>query len=297
MTYKKGIDVSVWQGAIDWSRARNDINFAIIRAGYGANSVDKRAEENMRSCKANNIPFGAYWFSYAYTVEMAKNEARKCIQAVRAYKPDFPIYFDYEYDSVIYGESKGANITPALVRDMATAFCDTVKAEGYECGIYSNVDFINRYFGTKIFDKYPLWLAKWSKDMGDFPAHMWQYSDTGSVRGISGNVDMNYLIKLTNNTENISTVQSQSGGVDLNAVARSVVYGKFGNGEERRKKLKQLGYDYNAVQKIINEWYDVAKAVIRGRYGNGEERKTALRNSGYDYDVIQKIVNSMLRGE
>ena len=107
-----GIDVSGHQGNIDWRKVKaSGIQFAMLRAGYGANTVDSEFERNAHGCMEEGIPFGVYWFSYAYTPEMARREAEKCISVIREYKVQYPVCYDFEYDSVRYAQQNGVQVT------------------------------------------------------------------------------------------------------------------------------------------------------------------------------------------
>ena len=97
-----GIDVSKWQGKINWSKAKKYIDFAIIRAGYGKGNVDEYANYNIEQCEKYKIPYGLYWFSYAYNKDMAEREADYLLRVIGYHKPEYPLYFDFEYDSVDY---------------------------------------------------------------------------------------------------------------------------------------------------------------------------------------------------
>ena len=189
---KNGIDVSAWQASIDWDKASAEIDFAIIRLGYGKNTVDKYAERNISELNRLGIPYGVYWFSYAYTVDMARNEAKSALAYLEKLgaKPSYPVYFDWEYDSRDYAKKNGVTVSNALLCDMATAFCEEVQAAGYYPGIYANPDYIKSYFGEDIFKTYDLWLAHYVSSQSR-DVKLWQYSSSGKVAGISGNVDMN----------------------------------------------------------------------------------------------------------
>lgn len=192
MAVKNGIDVSAWQEKIDWDKASAEIDFVILRLGYGKNTVDKYAERNIAELNRLGIPYGVYWFSYAYTVEMARNEARSAIAYLEKLgaKLSYPVYFDWEYDSRKYAAKNGVNVNNTLLCNMATAFCEEVKAAGYYPAVYANPDYINNYFGEDIFKEYDLWLAHYvNKQNRD--VRLWQYSSSGKVAGIDGNVDMN----------------------------------------------------------------------------------------------------------
>ena len=187
-----GIDVSAWQGSIDWDKAGAEIDFAIIRLGYGKNTVDKCAERNISELNRLGIPYGVYWYSYAYTVDMARNEAKSALAYLEKLgaKPSYPVYFDWEYDSRDYAKKNGVTVSNALLRDMATAFCEAVRSDGYYPGIYANPDYINSYYGEDIFKTYDLWLAHYVSSQSR-DVKLWQHSETGKVAGISGNVDVN----------------------------------------------------------------------------------------------------------
>lgn len=196
---QKGIDVSKHNGTIDWAKAKaSGIQFAMIRAGYGQTNIDPQFKRNISECNRLGIPCGVYWFSYAYTEEMARKEAAACLSAIKPYKLDYPVAFDFEYDSVDYAAKKGVTITKALASRITKAFCGAVEAAGYYVLNYANADYLSRYFDAEVRAAYDLWLAQWPKapNLSSPPeCGIWQYSSTGSVPGISGNVDLNAAYK------------------------------------------------------------------------------------------------------
>ena len=188
----RGIDVSYFQGTIDWQAVKaSGIEFAMLRAGYGSETVDAQFERNARECNRLGIPIGAYWFSYAYTPEMARREADMCIRTIRGFKVEYPVAFDYETPSINYAAGNGVTVTPGLATALVDAFCGRVEDLGYFAMYYSNRDFLNRWFDDSLREKYALWYARYQPDPGLEGAAMWQYANNGSVSGISGNVDMN----------------------------------------------------------------------------------------------------------
>ncbi len=194
MIYFKGIDVSEHQGAIDWSQAENAIDFAVLRAGYGQNNIDKQFVRNITECSRLGIPCGVYWFSYARTEEMARKEAEHCLAAIKPYKLQFPVAFDFEYDSVNNAAINGVTITTELATAMCHAFCEVLEAAGYYAVNYTNADFLSRFFDATTTQKHDLWYAEWplSPDPDNPPREcgIWQYSSTGKVSGIDGDVDL-----------------------------------------------------------------------------------------------------------
>ena len=196
VTYRKGIDVSKWQGAIDWEKAKADgIEFAMLRAGYGQGNIDEQFRRNADECTRLGIPFGVYWFSYAYNIERAEREAEYCLEAIKGYTLSYPVAFDFEYDSVDYALEYGVTITKALASDIARAFLGRIEAEGYYAMLYANPNYLSAYFEDDMPERYDIWLAKWPKEpdisINPGPGGMWQYTSSGAVDGINGRVDMN----------------------------------------------------------------------------------------------------------
>ncbi|MCX0373050.1 SH3 domain-containing protein [Clostridium perfringens] len=191
----RGIDVSEHQGVINWEKVKGNIDYAMLRAGYGRNNIDKQFIRNIKECNRLGILVGIYWFSYALSVEMAKNEAKYALEAIKPYKVDYPISFDLEYDTLNYAKKNGVIINKRLATDMINAFCSVIEQNGYKAMNYANPDFINnKFYNNEV--KYPLWLAWYGVSEDKAKAYnpsMWQYSESGSISGIGTNsVDMNY---------------------------------------------------------------------------------------------------------
>lgn len=188
------IDVSEFQGNIDYDKLKTDnISGIMIRAGYGQNNIDKKFVRNITECNRVGIPCGAYWFSYAYTTDLARKEAEYFLAAVKPYKVELPLAFDYEQASVNNSIKKGITPTVQLVQQMTEAFCSTIEKAKYYCMVYTNPDFINRYLSSAI-KKYDLWLAQWTNpDSIVKPPRscgIWQYGCNMEL-GIENAVDVN----------------------------------------------------------------------------------------------------------
>lgn len=183
----KGIDISVWQGRIDWSEVAKDENvkFAILRAGYGkhVSQKDTRFEEYYAGCKRYNIPVGAYWFSYATTKQEAIQEAKACIECIKGKQFEYPILFDIEHSS---------QASKAIADVIIPAFCDTLKEAGYYVGIYTYYSFIKSYISKSVYSKYDLALAHYASSTPWSDKEIWQFSSKGSIMGINGGVDLDY---------------------------------------------------------------------------------------------------------
>lgn len=245
----KGIDVSVYQGQIDWGKVKQaGIGFAILRIGYGMydNQKDVTFERNYTEATKQGIPVGCYLYSYAKSVDEAIKEANVVIKWLNGRKLQLPVYFDIE-------DRSQQSLGKTVLNNMCIAFCNTIEKAGYWAGIYSN-----KYWATSIISgkelgkKYTYWIAQYYDECtydGDYA--IWQYSSTGKVAGISGNVDMNEMVKDIIQREN--KPQEPQAKKSIEEIAKEVIQGKWGNGEDRKNRLRQAGYNYTAVQDKVNQ--------------------------------------------
>lgn len=191
----KGIDISKWQGTVDFTKvAANGIQFAILREGY-SQTVDDKFFEYAKGCRANNISVkGVYHFSYALNAEQAKNEAAFCIKQVEkaGLGKDTVIFYDFEYDTVKQAKEKGVNLGKSECITFTKAFCEYVTSHGYKAGIYSNIDYHKNMYTDELISQYIYWLADYTGDP-DYHCVFHQYTSKGSVNGIAGNVDLDYF--------------------------------------------------------------------------------------------------------
>lgn len=318
---KKGIDISYFQGNIDFKKVKADgVDFIIPRCGYGKSNKDSKFSEYVAGALAAGIEIpGIYHFSYALNEENAREEARQAVKfAQEAGLPkETIIFFDLEYDSVDYAKRYAVNLDKVRCIAHTNAFCQEVQNHGYRTGIYANQDYLNRMYDDATIKKYIFWYANWNG--GKTPSvkcafHQW--SEKGRVNGINGNVDMDYYYGGAD-----APAKKPMTPEEIEKVAKEVLDGKYGNGNERRSKLSLAGYDYSAVQNRVNELVaelekakaetseplneeskptpkftteEMVQKVINGEYGNGEERKQRLEAEGYDYRKIQNAVNQAL---
>ena len=190
-----GIDVSRYQEEIDWEQVKNaGISFAMLRGGYGQNNIDSYFHKNAAACQRLGIPFGIYWFSYAYNTRMAVQEARYCTALAKEYTVTWPLAYDLEYDTVRYAAQNGVTLTKALATDLVAAFCEEIKAAGYIPMYYTNLDYYRTMFDVGRLP-YDLWFAQYASAPAISGMAIWQYTDTGKVPGIQGNCDRNYGYK------------------------------------------------------------------------------------------------------
>ena len=296
----KGIDVSEFQGSINWDKVKADgIKFAILKLAniydYDTNYKDSKFDTNYKEAKKRGIKIGAYIYNYCNTVDTLKKGLEWALEQLDGKKLDLPIYLDME-DKDIQGE------TVATLTNICNEFAKQVKSKGYQAGVYANVNWLKNELNPNDFDKdISVWVAQYYKECqytGKYD--IWQYASNGKVSGISGNCDMNYLYNEDIIKESSSTETTDKKSVD--ELAQEVIDGKWGDGEDRKKRLEAAGYNYNAVQNRVNEMLakpkksvtEVAKDVINGKYGNGDERKKKLEAEGYDYDEVQAKVNQLL---
>lgn len=188
----RGIDVSKWQGNIDWNRVKaSGVDFAILRAGYGSVSSQKDVtfEDNYQNAKAAGIPVGAYHYSYAKDIAGAKKEAQTFLEWIKGKQLEYPVVFDIE-------ESATYNLGRNTVSEIIKTFCSIVEAAGYYVSVYTNKNWLDHVVSDEVKSKYDTWLAQWTSTPSYIgPYGMWQYTSSGVVDGISGRVDMDIAYK------------------------------------------------------------------------------------------------------
>lgn len=196
-TYSVGVDVSYSQKSIDWNKVKaSGINFAVIRAGFGKGNVDEWFKRNIEGAiKAGISHIYVYWFSYAYTREMATNEANYCANTISPWKSRIEgVFFDFEGASMKYAKEKtGKEVGRALLTDMTNLFCSRIAALGYKAGFYYNYDYKANHYNMDALKQWAHWYALYSSEK-QTDVMMQQYTNKGRVNGINGNVDMNWLI-------------------------------------------------------------------------------------------------------
>lgn len=186
---KKGIDVSLHQGIIDWDTVKKaeKIDFAILQAGYGrlASQKDPQFERNYSECKRLGIPCGCYWYSYAVTAEEAKLEAAACLEALIGKQFEYPIYYDVEEQKTL---ALGRDKVSAIIK----AFCTELEKAGYFAGLYMSASHLNNLVSEDVKRRYVIWVAHYGVSKPSYTGAygMWQKSSTGFVSGIAGNVDL-----------------------------------------------------------------------------------------------------------
>lgn len=298
----KGVDVSQWQGTIDWKKVADaGIEFAIIRCAKQDLSVDPFFEKNYAGARDNGLAVGAYKYSYATTVEEAVAEAQATLEAIKGKEFGAKVWLDLE-------DKCQQNLDKELLYEIVKVWLELVAALGYEVGIYCNQYWYKSILTDKIKSLTKnFWIAKWSDKKPELGEVAWQYSSEGKVDGINGNTDMNYYYE---EFDVITTEEKKTTLLPVDEIADEVIAGKWGNGSARKEALEKAGYDYDTVQARVNELIlesasaaepmptksidKVAEEVILGRWGNGSARKVALEKAGYDSEAVQARVNELL---
>lgn len=193
----KGIDVSEYQGKINWKTvAGYGMGFAILRITEKGNVIDSTFERNYKGCVENNIPVGVYKYSYAMNVAEIQKEAQKVVDVLNGRALDFPVWLDLEYN-------KQRTLSKSTLETMIKTFWSVVTAAGYKFGIYSNVDWYENIIPESTKPKYDFWIARYpANDDGWMQERLrpsygvgWQYSSKATIPGIPTKVDRNVFYK------------------------------------------------------------------------------------------------------
>lgn len=227
----KVIDVSSWQGNINWEKVKPHIDGAILRCGFGVDDPeqdDNFFKRNADECTRLGIPFGVYLYSYATNNDKARSEAEHVLRLIKPYKLSFPIYLDLE---------EGGTENGAIER--AEVFGDIIEAAGYWCGIYANLNWWENYLVG--LERYTKWVAQYYKECqykGD-NLDMWQYSSAGKIDGINGGVDVNICYR--NFPAEIVTIQTNEQVTKSEPLKLSI-------SADQMQKLRAAGFDGISIQ-------------------------------------------------
>ena len=257
----KVIDISKYQTNIDWRKVKADgVQGVIIRAGFGAGNIDNMFYKHIADAIAHGMSIGVYWFSYAYNVKMAKQEAIYCHAAIERFrnKINLPVFFDWEYDSFDFAKRFGIMPTKQLITNMNVEFCSMIEAIGYKAGYYLNMDYSINYVDESRLKNYKRWYARYTVEQ-QTDCYMWQYTSKGKIDGINGNVDCNVLY----------TDEQITSPADPEPV------------EEENKQEVEEGSDYKMQTikrgsrgKAVKIWQIILGVKVDGVFGEETEKKT-----------------------
>lgn len=241
----KGIDVSKWQGIIDWNKVKADgVKFTMIRVGY-ATTLDDKFHFNIKEALKVGIDVGVYLYSYAITPTQAKKEAEFVLKAIKGYNISYPVVYDLE-------DKSQEHLSKSMASDLVIAFCNTVDQAGYTPMLYSNLNWLTYKLDCNKIKKYDIWLAQWtSKPTYDKPFTMWQYTEKGRVAGITANL------------------------VDLNIGYKD--YGKeYREMQEEIKALKKANLNMQIKNDKLIEQLEASQDIIRKQQGSLENIQEAI---------------------
>lgn len=289
-----GIDISKHNGNINLEPYKGQ--FVIIRVGYGHFHLDEKFERNVNECKRLGIPFGVYHYSYALNEAEAEAEAKGVLNAIAKYKNDIKVgvWFDME-DADGYKKKHGFKFSNSTIAPICFKFCKMIEDAGYYSGIYTSSSWLQYVNGLN--DRFDKWVASWGKNDGTQHTNTSQY---GTLQQYTSKpLDKNVMYAdLSRYSRGNTPVKPQSKPIDQ--IANEVIAGQWGDGADRKKRLTDAGYDYNAVQNAVNAKLkkksneEIAQEVIAGKWGNGDVRKQRLTSAGYNYTVIQEIVSKLM---
>ena len=202
-----GIDVSQYNGTIDWKSVKNSgIDFAMIRVGFrgwgqaGNFKEDSNFRANLESAKAAGLKVGVYFVTQAITEQEAIEEANWVLDKIRNYKMDYPVAIDIEQSTASNGSGRADHLDKNTRTILAKRFCEVIQNAGYTPIVYLNVNWAKNYVDMSQLTAYDTWIANYKHDSSLKPSYtgsytIWQYTDAGSVGGVSGNVDVNICYK------------------------------------------------------------------------------------------------------
>ena len=193
-----GIDVSAFQGLVDWELvAESGVEFAILRVGYRGSSKgllyeDETFAENLKGARRAGLKVGAYFFSQARNEQEAMEEAEFAAEILAGTRLDLPLFYDWE---LVSGSERFPDLNAVPMTECAMAFCERADQAGYRAGVYFNQSFGYHYLDMSRLQEYTLWLAEYNAlPTFDYHFHLVQYSDKGKIPGIETTVDLNLWI-------------------------------------------------------------------------------------------------------
>lgn len=263
----KGPDISYHNGNVNIKKVRYAGYKRIgIRAGYGKNNIDQRFVSNALACVNLGVASIIYWFSYALSELMAKNEADYCCDQVEKYWNKCPVAYDLEYDTIRYARTRGVNITKDLATNMAIAFLSRVKERGHVPVIYTNRDYLKNYFDmdkiAAALGKVYVWYARYGVSLSEAELNLTdilQYTSSGSVPGISGKCDINIFYTDFEMVSSVPTQREETCNINIQNFQRAA--NADGYRDAYGRKLTEDGIDGKNTQYVRRKISLQAKKV------------------------------------
>lgn len=284
-----GIDVSEHNGIIDWDLVKTQIDFAILRLGWIGNknnhTLDKQFERNYAECKRLGIPVGVYVYCYCNSEETVKAGANWAIKTLQSKNLELPVYLDMEDNTIVNcGRDKLTNI--------CIAFNTAIEQNRKWAGVYANENWFNNYLNkTELKRRYTCWIASYKSGVDCYKGEydIWQNSSSGKINGINGNVDTNYMYR--DLIAEIGNRTVSRPGKSVNEIVSEVLAGKWGNGEDRKNRLRQAGYNYETIQSAVNNALKPKQAVITYTVKSGDTLSGIAKKYNTTYQEIARKNN------
>lgn len=261
------IDVSKWQGAVNWATVKNaGITHAMLRAGYGnsVNQIDPQFKRNAANCELHGINWGVYWYSYATSPAQARQEARCCLQVISGLKPTMPVAYDIEYEPGILALSNSTRT------EMVKAFLDEVESAGYYGILYASTDFIRNKLNWKELSQYDVWAAQYGSACAcPLPYGIWQYSSSNplGIPGYGNSLDCNRVYKdypeiIKNAGLNGFTAPAQDPEPDLSTKRQILTIGPVTMGDALQIQTLCIGLNITGTNKLYtSKWNDAGNTL------------------------------------
>jgi LysM repeat protein len=256
-----GIDISKHNGNINLEPYKGQ--FVIIRVGYGHFHLDEKFERNVNECKRLGIPFGVYHYSYALNEADAEAEAKGVLNAIAKYKNDIKVgvWFDME-DADGYKKKHGFKFSNSTIAPICYRFCKMIEDAGYYSGIYTSSSWLQYVNGLN--DRFDKWVANWGKNDGTQHTNT---SQSGTIQQYTSKpLDKNIMYADISRYSRGNTTPVKPQPKPIEQIADEVIAGKWGNGSDRKKRLTDAGYNYDAVQKAVNQKMNAKKQTAHVYY-------------------------------
>lgn len=245
----KIIDVSHYNGSINWAKVAKSCDGVIIRAGYrgygsGELVTDSKFNENIKGATNAGLKVGVYFVTQAITEAEGKSEAKYTLELIKNYKLDLPVFIDSENgNNQGTGRADRGKLNRSKRSVILRAFCLEVEKAGYTAGVYASQAWFIDDLDLATLKQFYIWVARYSDVAPTIYFNAWQYTSTANIDGIKGNVDLSYF-------KNAETAKATK---KTNAqIVTEVLAGKWGDGADRKKRLKAAGYDYATIQALVN---------------------------------------------
>ncbi len=277
-----GIDISEFNGNVDIAGLKGQVDFVIIRCGYGsdyANQDDTEYEANVQKCEAAGIPYGVYLYSYAKNTDMARSEAAHTLRLLKGKRPLYGVWYDVEDSSLPAGEA---------IVDNCVVYCDAIEKAGYYCGIYSFLYWMENRLSDPRLDRFDKWVAQWNDTLEyEGSAGMWQYTNNGLLNGKRFDMDRAFrdYPKIIEEMEGTDMTREE-----VAALARQEAQKVYNQNETKYRTISAVP---NWAREAVEQVYDELQLAGTGSTADGETRINASSTYVRALYVISRILDRM----